>query len=72
MQKGIEEVEKEYFYLDSNAKIFEVIKELYNHKKPIDVNTVTTALVDKNLLNQVGGVEYLSEIPAKIIINEKE
>ena len=29
LQKGCEEVEKEYFYLDSNAKIFEVIKELY-------------------------------------------
>ena len=62
LQKGCEEVEKEYFYLDSNAKIFETIKDLYNHKNPIDATTVTTALVDRNLLNQVGGVEYLSEI----------
>ena len=62
LQKGCEDVEKEYFYLDSNAKIFEVIKELYQKQVPIDVNTVTTELIDKNLLNQVGGVEYLSEI----------
>lgn len=62
LQKGCEDVEKEYFYLDSNAKLFEVIKDLYNLHKPIDVNTVTTELVDRNLLNQVGGVEYLSEV----------
>ncbi len=62
LQKGCEEVEKEFFYLDSNSKIFEVIKDLYELHKPVDVNTVTTELVDRNLLNQVGGVEYLSEV----------
>ena len=62
LQKGCEEVEKEYFYLDSNANIFEVIKELYNSHNPVDVNTVTTELVDRNLLNKIGGVEYLSEV----------
>ena len=62
LQKGCEDVEPEYFYLESNAKIFEVIKDLYNNHNPVDVNTVTTELVDRNLLNQVGGVEYLSEV----------
>ena len=62
LQKGCEDIEKEFFYLDSNAKIFEIIKDLYNLHKPVDVNTVTTELVDRNLLNQVGGVEYLSEV----------
>ncbi len=62
LQRGCEDTEKEFFYLDSNAKIFEVIKDLYNQNKPVDVNTVTTELVDRNLLNQVGGVEYLSEV----------
>ena len=31
LQKGCEDVEKEYFYLDSNSKIFEVIKDLYQN-----------------------------------------
>ena len=62
LQKGCEEVEKEYFYLDSNAKIFEVINDLYNNKKPVDINTVTAELIGKNILTQVGGVEYLNEI----------
>lgn len=62
LQKGCEEVETDFFYLDSNAKIFEVIRELYNRHDPVDANTVTTELVAKNILNQVGGVEYLSEV----------
>ena len=62
LQKGCEEVEKDFFYLDSNATIFEVIKDLYNSHNPVDVNTITTELVARNILNQVGGVEYLSEI----------
>ena len=62
LQKGCEDIEQEYFYLDSNAKIFEVIKELYQRHDPVDASTVTTELINKNLLNQVGGVEYLSEV----------
>ena len=62
LQKGCEEIEKEYFYLDSNATIFEVIKDLYNRQEPVDVNTLTAELVSRNIINQVGGVEYLSEI----------
>lgn len=62
LEKGCEEIEKEYFYSDSNAKIFEVIKDLYNRNDPIDVNTVTAELINRKLLSQVGGVEYLSEI----------
>ena len=62
LQKGCEEVPKEAFYLDSNAKIFEVINDLYNNKNPVDINTVTAELIGKNILTQVGGVEYLNEI----------
>jgi len=62
LQKGCEDIEKEYFYSDNNSKIFEVIKDLYNLHNPVDVNTVTTELLDRKILNTVGGVEYLSEI----------
>lgn len=62
LQKGCEEVYKEAFYLDANAKIFEVVKELYDRKDPVDANTVTTELVNRKLVNQIGGVEYLSEV----------
>jgi len=62
LQKACEEIDKEVFYLDSNGKIFEVIKELYNKKQPVDINTLTAELVTKKILDQIGGVEYLNEI----------
>ena len=62
LEKACEEIEKEYFYSDNNAKIFEVIKDLHNRHDPVDVNTVTAELMDRKILGQVGGVEYLSEI----------
>lgn len=62
LQKACEEIDKEVFYLDSNSKIFEVIKELYEHHQPVDINTLTAELVTKKILDQVGGVEYLNEI----------
>jgi replicative DNA helicase len=62
LQQACEEVDKENFYLDNNATIFSVIKELYENKKPVDVDTVVSELVNKNLINQVGGVEYLTEV----------
>ena len=62
LQKACEEVDKDVFFLDSNAKIFETIKDLYDKKEPVDVTTVTTELVRKNLINSIGGVEYLNEV----------
>lgn len=62
LQKACEEIDKEVFYLDSNSKIFEVIKELYENHQPVDINTLTAELVTKKILDQVGGVEYLNEI----------
>ena len=62
LQKSAEELNKELFYIDSHAKIFEVIKELFESNRAVDITTVTDALEKKNLLSQVGGVEYLTEI----------
>ncbi len=58
----VERINKDMFYLDSHKKIFEVIKNLYDKKVPIDITTVTAELDRKKLLNQVGGVPYLTQI----------
>lgn len=62
LQKSIESLTKESFYLDKHAKIFEALKSLTAKEIPIDITTVTTELKDKNILNEIGGVEYLTEI----------
>ena len=55
-------VKKEDFYDDANASIFDVIFELYEKNKPIDILTVKQRLEDKSLLDKVGWVNYLVEL----------
>lgn len=62
LQKCIEGVSKDWFYLDSHSKIFEAISNLAEKSTPIDITTVTAELDQKKWLKQVGDVEYLSEI----------
>jgi len=62
INRATEELYPELFYLDSHAKIFEVIKELADDKKPIDITTVVESLNSKKYLDKIGGVEYLTEV----------
>lgn len=62
LQKACEVLNSDSFYFSNNAKIFGTIKDMAEKKIPIDLTTVTTELKNKNILNEVGGVEYLTEI----------
>ena len=62
LQKVCEEINSEVFYLDSHSKIFDVIKSLYQEKKPVEVETVTLEIINRGLLLQIGGVEYLNSV----------
>lgn len=62
LQKAVESLSPESFYSEKNAKIFAALSALSEEKTPIDVTTVTGYLNKKNELNEVGGVEYLTEI----------
>ena len=48
------------------------IKEMAEKKVPIDLTTVTTELKNRNILNEVGGVEYLTEIVGKLLTDTFE
>lgn len=62
LQKACEEVERDAFYQESHAKIFEVIKYLYENHIPVNASAVITELVSRSWLAQVGGASYLNEI----------
>ena len=62
LQKSVETLTNESFYLDKHAKIFEALKSLAAKGVPIDITTLTTELKDKEMLSSIGGVEYLTEI----------
>ena len=62
LQKATENLTEESFYSERNAKIFSTMLSLQDEKTPIDLTTVTTYLKNKKELNDVGGVEYLTEV----------
>lgn len=62
LQKGLESLTKNDFYLDANAKIFECIQVIDSKKKPVDLTTLAEELNHKGWLKQVGGIEYIAEM----------
>ena len=52
----------EDFYDEANAKIYEIMLELFKISKPIDLITVREKLDDKKLLDIIWGITYLTEL----------
>ncbi len=50
------------FYNPAHTKIFDAIVELFERNEPIDILSVNKKLKDKNLLSEVGGSAYLTEL----------
>lgn len=50
------------FYKPVHQKIYEVILDLFNNSQPIDLLSVSTKLKEKNLLEEIGGVNYLTDL----------
>ncbi len=66
LQKSVEALNERHFYLDAHSKIFLVIKELDENNKPIDLMTVSEELKKRKLLNNVGGIEGLTEVAMSV------
>jgi replicative DNA helicase len=54
---------EEVFYDLRHQTIYKVLAEMYDHKEAIDVITLQQRLKDAQLLEQVGGIAYLSVLP---------
>lgn len=66
LQKATESLNREQFYLEKHAKIFDAITDLAEKKVPIDLTTITAELKDKKELKTIGGVAYLTEITTSV------
>jgi len=55
-------IKADNFYTPTHSRIFEAIFELFERGEPIDILTVTKKLKDKNLLTEVGGSAYLTDL----------
>lgn len=55
------------FYNPAHQTIYQTILDLHQKAQPIDLVTVTNALVAKNLLEQIGGAAYLLSLLEKVM-----
>lgn len=54
------------FYLSHHQKIFAAMLSLGEEGEPVDLVSVTTRLKDQGLLDEVGGVQYLSDLSLSV------
>jgi replicative DNA helicase len=59
-------INPEWFYKDENQKICEAIKQLNTDGKKIDLVMVTRKLMDKGILDLVGGPAYITSLVGKV------
>lgn len=62
LDKAIETLTSDSFFLEKHGKIFNAIKDLATKDIAIDITTLTSKLKDDKTLNDIGGVDYLTEI----------
>ena len=63
---SIEVLKEEDFYREDNKTIYTAILNLYTRAEPIDIITVKSELESMGKLNQIGGLEYLVQLPEKV------
>ncbi len=63
---ALEMLKTDDFYREDNKSIYEAIVNLYNRAEPIDIITVKSELEAMGKLEQIGGLEYLAELPEKV------
>lgn len=59
-------LKSESFYKDEHRKIFEAIKYLSTHEKPIDLLMVTQELKNRNQLDEIGGPLYVTMLTSQV------
>ncbi len=56
----------EDFYRPDHAQIYSSIMELYSTGNPIDIITIQDKLVQKGVLEQIGGISYIAELASSV------
>src|SRR5690606_10929024 len=59
---AMEHVTPDDFYRAAHQRIFEAMVQLSEESEPVDLVTLSTRLKDQGLLEEVGGIGYLTEL----------
>lgn len=54
------------FYKNAHGKIFQAMLDLYEHREPIDVVTLTNKLSEMNELERIGGGSYIASLASSV------
>jgi replicative DNA helicase len=60
--KGSEILKPDDFYREAHRVIFEVVAHLANKGEPVDIITVSEELKQRNMLDKIGGIAYLTTL----------
>jgi replicative DNA helicase len=67
VDEAIEQLSPEDFFNPAHRQIFEVMVEMQNEHRPIEINTVCQYLEDRKLAEGVGGLAFLAELTAGVL-----
>ena len=59
-------IDTQSFYKEEHCKIFDAIKYLSTHEKPVDLLMVTQELKNRNELDVVGGPLYITQLTSRV------
>jgi len=62
LDDSISQIEAGHFHLPAHQKIFELLVEMRNAGKPIDLISVTQHLEDRRMLDEVGGASVVTDL----------
>lgn len=66
VSSSMEILKEQDFYREDNRLIYSAMSNLYKKAEPIDLITVKSELESMGKFEQIGGFEYLSELPGKV------
>jgi len=66
ISSAVEHLEQTAFYSESHRQIFQAIIKLYDGNEAVDIVTLTEELKKRNVLDNVGGPVYISELANSI------
>jgi replicative DNA helicase len=54
------------FYQKQLGLVFDAMVDLYNNNQPVDLVTLQDILIQRDLLDQIGGIKYLSDLATSV------
>ena len=62
IEKATEKLFPQSFYLEKHQILFDAIVKLHDKKIPVDFTTLGSELSSENKINDVGGIEYITDL----------